>query len=164
MVKSHWQQSPPNRHKAVRAVRSEFRYSGMLQRQMPLRSSKLDARPIDRRPAVDSDLDRPSARIAQAQEIGQTFALTIATFSAADANEKGRRARIESRLGREHADDAADRPVGSGLALIGEVATDQPIAESRRLEPLDLVTITDRDAGVEPTVGPPKQPRTSGQP
>ena len=89
--------------------------------------------------------------------------LAVAIAGAADANEKRRRAAIKPRSGFKHADDAADRPVGRGFTLIGVIPTDQPIAERRGLESVDLVTIADRNAGMEPVVGRAKQSCASGQ-
>ena len=135
--------------------------AGQGERQQPFGTTKVDVGPIDHGPPVGPDLDGPPAGIAQVEEIGRDVA--VAVLAAADANEDRRRAAIEPRPGLEQADHASNRPLGRGLATIDEIAIDQPVAESRRLEPVDLVPIANLHPGMEPAVGRAIEPRTRGE-
>ena len=77
--------------------------------------------------------------------------------SLADANKDLGNIGLEPRPGFEHADRPANRHLRRRLGLVVQVAVDQPVAKPRRLEPINLEAVADRNLGEKPTVGRAKQ-------
>ena len=102
------------------------------------------------------------AGIAQVEEIGRAIVWTLPVV--ANANEHRRHPPIKPRPRFEHADHPANRPGRSRLAPIRKVAVDQPVAKTRRLEPIHFQSIADRNLGMESSIRRAIHPRTRGEP
>jgi len=128
---------------------------------VPVSAPKVDGRVIDNRPALAADPDGPPDCVGHVEVTGRAAGVVIALV--ADTSEDRRRSAFEPRCRLKLAEGAADRPVGSDLPATSEVAIDEPGAERRGPECIDLGTATDLDPGVKATVGRPEEGRGLGE-